>query len=93
MWVGGEDRQVHFNSTAQGGGSNMALPIWAEWYKRCLRDPSTGLHESSVFVAPPSGTRSDCGEEGSRFLGGYGDMDPDGGEAGSHDEEEDYYFN
>ncbi len=93
VWVGGEDRQVHFNSTAQGGGSNMALPIWAEWYKRCLRDPSTGLHESSVFVAPPSGTRSDCGEEGSRFLGGYGDMDPDGGEAGSHDEEEDYYFN
>ena len=28
-WVGAEDRQVHFQSTALGQGSNAALPIWA----------------------------------------------------------------
>ena len=27
-WVGAEDRQIHFESLALGGGSNMALPIW-----------------------------------------------------------------
>ena len=52
VWVGGEDRQVHFNSLALGGGSNMALPIWGIWMKKCLADRSTGLVENDAFVSP-----------------------------------------
>jgi len=52
VWVGGEDRQVHFNSLALGGGSNMALPIWGIWMKKCLKDGTLGISESDRFVAP-----------------------------------------
>ena len=52
VWVGGEDRQIHFHSLALGGGSNMALPIWGIWMKKCLADPETGLREDETFVAP-----------------------------------------
>lgn len=93
VWVGGEDRNVHFQSLAQGGGSNMALPIWGIWYKKCLADPSTGLSDLTSFAEPPSGAITfDCETEG-RFLGGYGGDGGDGGNKGSHDDEEDYYFN
>lgn len=34
VWVGAEDRQVHFESLALGGGSNMALPIWGIFMKK-----------------------------------------------------------
>ncbi len=52
VWVGGEDRQVHFNSLALGGGSNMALPIWGIWMKKCLKDGTVGVSEEDKFVAP-----------------------------------------
>ena len=28
-WVGGEDRDIHFNNTAMGQGATMALPVFA----------------------------------------------------------------
>ena len=50
IWVGGEDRQVHFQSLALGGGSNMALPIWGIFMKKCL---AAGIFsEDDRFVAP-----------------------------------------
>jgi len=91
-WVGGEDRQVHFQSLALGSGSNMALPIWGIWYKKCLADPTLDFDESDCFVAPP-GVYVDLNCEGKGvFMGGYGSSS-DGGNSGSHDTEEDYYFN
>ena len=92
VWVGGEDRQVHFQSLALGSGSNMALPIWGIWYKKCLADKTLDFSENDVFVAPPGVTLNlNCDEQGI-FRGGYG-ASSDGGNAGSHNEEEDYYFN
>ena len=38
VWVGAEDRAVHFNSTAYGQGATMALPIWAQYMKSCYAD-------------------------------------------------------
>ncbi len=35
VWVGGEDRSVHFGSIAYGQGATMALPIWALYMKKC----------------------------------------------------------
>ena len=53
VWVGAEDRQVHFQSAALGQGANMALPIWAEFYKRVLADGTLGISDTDAFVAPP----------------------------------------
>ena len=53
VWVGAEDRQVHFDSLALGGGSNMALPIWGIFMKKVMDDPSIHISNGDVFVAPP----------------------------------------
>ena len=95
VWVGGENPQIHFRNLADGGGSNMALPIWGIWYKKCLADPALGFSGLETFKVPPGGASAsfDCENSGT-FLGGYGDdYQGDGGEVGVHDQEEDYYFN
>ena len=53
VWVGAEDRQVHFESLSLGGGSNMALPIWGIFMKKVLEDGTLGVYESDRFIAPP----------------------------------------
>jgi penicillin-binding protein 1A len=40
VWVGGENRSIHFNSIALGQGANMALPIWALYMKQIYNDNS-----------------------------------------------------
>ncbi len=49
VWVGAEDRYVHFASTNLGQGANMALPIWGIWMKKVLSDPTLGISETDVF--------------------------------------------
>ena len=69
-WVGCEDRQVHFNSTALGQGSNAALPIWALWMKKVLKDGRLGVSESDRFIAPAEMTISgDCSGVGDAASG------------------------
>lgn len=53
VWVGAEDRQVHFESLSLGGGSNMALPIWGIWMKKVLADRTLNVSELDRFTAPP----------------------------------------
>ncbi len=53
IWVGAEDRQVHFESLALGGGSNMALPIWGIFMQKVMQDSSIGFLPEDSFVAPP----------------------------------------
>ena len=83
-WIGGEDRQIHFNSL---DGSRMALPVWGIWMKKCL---AAGLFsERDAFLAPANIDFSlDCSSSGT-FLGG--DEDPLSEAANT--EETDYYFN
>ena len=38
VWVGCEDRSVHFRNTSQGQGAEMALPIWAMYMKKVYAD-------------------------------------------------------
>jgi len=37
-WVGAEDRSVHFNTTDQGQGAAMALPIFAKYMQKVYAD-------------------------------------------------------
>ena len=52
VWVGAEDRQVHFESLSLGGGSNMALPIWGIFMNKVLEDGTLGISEQDRFIAP-----------------------------------------
>jgi penicillin-binding protein 1A len=38
IWVGAEDRSIHFRSISLGQGANMALPIWALYMKKVYAD-------------------------------------------------------
>ncbi len=37
-WVGGEERSIHFNSTNEGQGASMALPIWGKFFQKIYAD-------------------------------------------------------
>ena len=63
VWVGAEDRQVHFESLALGGGSNMALPIWGLFMQKVLADGTLGIDENDRFV--PSGVKLELNCDGS----------------------------
>lgn len=52
VWVGGEDRGIHFDSTADGQGANMALPIWALYMKKVYADKTLGYSTSEKFQMP-----------------------------------------
>lgn len=52
VWVGAEDRQVHFAGLALGGGSNMALPIWGIFMKKIMEDGSLGITKYDTFTVP-----------------------------------------
>ena len=49
VWVGAEDRYVHFSNNNLGQGANMALPIWGLWMQKVLKDGTLGVSESDVF--------------------------------------------
>ncbi|HIU90225.1 MAG TPA: transglycosylase domain-containing protein [Candidatus Caccomonas pullistercoris] len=51
-WVGGEDRDIHFNSMAIGQGASSALPIWAYYMTKVYRDKSLGYRKDEAFNIP-----------------------------------------
>ncbi|MBP5692234.1 MAG: transglycosylase domain-containing protein [Bacteroidales bacterium] len=59
VWVGAEDRQVHFRWTGMGQGASVALPIWALMMKKVLDDPSIPISIDDHF-AKPQGYSIDC---------------------------------
>ena len=51
VWVGGEDRSVHFKEIAFGQGATMALPIWVVYMKSLYENPDLGVSLED-FAAP-----------------------------------------
>lgn len=51
VWVGGEDRAVHFEDIAFGQGATMALPIWAMYMRGAYEIPELGISLED-FEAP-----------------------------------------
>ncbi|WP_115460828.1 penicillin-binding protein 1A [Winogradskyella aurantiaca] len=51
VWVGAEDRSVHFKSITYGQGASMALPIWALYMKACYEDEELNISKEA-FEAP-----------------------------------------
>ncbi len=52
IWVGGEDRDIHFDGIGLGQGANMALPIWALYMKNIYQDETLPVTEDDVFEEP-----------------------------------------
>jgi penicillin-binding protein 1A len=52
VWVGWEDRQIHFSNMAEGQGANMALPVWALYMKKVLGNSDLGYSPTAGFNIP-----------------------------------------
>ena len=62
VWVGAEDRSIHFQNLANGQGASMALPIWALFLQKVQADPKVRISERP-FERPMGITkRLDCDE-------------------------------
>ena len=48
-WVGGDDRDIHFDTMQYGQGAAMALPIFALYMKKVYADQQLGYNEHSIF--------------------------------------------
>ncbi len=53
VWVGGEERSVHFRSITYGQGAAMALPIWGIYMKSCYADETLNISKEA-FEEPKS---------------------------------------
>ena len=51
-WVGGEERDIHFDSMAFGQGASMALPVWAKYMVKVFADKTLGYDENDKFQLP-----------------------------------------
>ena len=63
MWVGGEDRSVHFRTGAYGQGARLALPLYGIFLKKVIADKRITL-TTGEFPAPkaPLTIQLDCGQ-------------------------------
>ena len=48
-WVGGEERDIHFNSMSLGQGASTALPVWAYYMKKVFRNKALGYSPTEEF--------------------------------------------
>jgi len=51
VWVGGEDRAIHFEEIAFGQGATMALPIWGNYMRALYENPEFEISQED-FIAP-----------------------------------------
>ena len=70
-WVGGEDRDIHFDSTGMGQGATMALPIFAYYIKKIFADTTLPYRPEEQFEIPeffnPCAKDTDIGLEEDDF--------------------------
>ncbi|GAB2948266.1 transglycosylase domain-containing protein [Hymenobacter coalescens] len=74
MWVGGEDRSIHFRTGAYGQGSRLALPIYGIFMKQVYKNNKEIGISTGEFPKPqqPLSIEIDC----SRYYGGQRDTIP-----------------
>jgi penicillin-binding protein 1A len=60
VWVGGEERSVHFSRTIYGQGASMALPIWAIYMKKNYENEALGISKSSFEKPSDLSINVDC---------------------------------
>jgi penicillin-binding protein 1A len=75
VWVGCEDRSVHFRTTQLGQGANMALPIWALYMKKVYADKNLNIYQGD-FEKPAEklSIEIDCSKFKSHHQPGFEDF-------------------
>lgn len=73
MWVGGEDRSIHFRNGSYGQGARAALPIYGLFMRKVYADKNLDVSKAP-FTKPerPLSIEIDC----SRYYGGQRDTIP-----------------
>ena len=66
VWVGGEERYIHFNSMAFGQGARAALPIYGLYMKKVYGDRRLPYSQDTKFEFPDA--FSPCGDGESPFV-------------------------
>ena len=62
VWVGAEDRSIHFQNLANGQGASMALPIWAKFLLKAYADPRLKMSDRPFDRPALINKRLDCDE-------------------------------
>ncbi len=60
VWVGGEDRSVHFPTLTYGQGATMALPVWGIFMKKVYADPELNVSDGEFPRPEHVSIRTDC---------------------------------
>ncbi len=53
VWVGGEDRSIHFDRMAEGQAAAIALPVFGIFMKKVYTDSALGYSQSETFYVDP----------------------------------------
>ena len=51
-WVGGEERDIHFDKMSEGQGASMALPIWGLYMNKVYADETLPYSQKDTFDIP-----------------------------------------
>ena len=60
VWVGGEDRSVHFKDIAFGQGATMSLPIWGLFMDKCYEDEELSISKEDFDEPESLSIELDC---------------------------------
>ncbi len=60
VWVGAEDRSVHFRTLSMGMGTNMALPIWGYYMKDVYADSTLQVSKDDFEKPEGISVELDC---------------------------------
>ncbi|MBW8245016.1 penicillin-binding protein [Muricauda oceani] len=63
VWVGGEDRSIHFNRLLYGQGASMALPIWGLYMKKNYANEEIGVSKDAFEVPEEMSINLDCSQQ------------------------------
>ena len=63
VWVGGEDRAIHFKDIAYGQGATMALPIWGLFMKSVYENDELGISKEDFSAPEELSIPIDCADK------------------------------
>ena len=69
VWIGGDERYIHFNTMALGQGARAALPVYGLYMKKVYADSKLKYRQDAKFER----NTSVCGDGTMSYSGGGGD--------------------
>jgi penicillin-binding protein 1A len=60
VWVGGDDRAIHFRTIYYGQGASMALPIWGLYMKKNYANEDLGISQDEFPKPEDLSINVDC---------------------------------